>query len=229
MLEIHLGHRFLHEQKNTLDEMVKARTRELLQTRLQVVQRLGRAAEYRDNETGKHILRVSHMAALLGETIGLNEDDRETLLHATPMHDVGKIGIPDNILLKPGKLDSDEWVVMKQHTTIGGKILEGDDSALLRMSQEIALSHHEKWDGSGYPAGIKGDEIPITGRIVALVDVFDALTSERPYKKAWKIGEALELIDDQKGKHFDPDLVTVFEEKLDKIKEIRNNFLDSAE
>jgi putative two-component system response regulator len=143
MLEVHNAHKIVHEQKDTLDEMVHERTNELLQTRLQVVQKLGRAAEYRDNETGQHIMRVSHMAVLLAANLSgsssWNESDCETLLHATPMHDIGKIGIPDSILLKPGKLGPEEWTIMKTHTTIGAHILDGDDSDLLRLGKEIAL------------------------------------------------------------------------------------------
>ncbi len=227
MLEVHNAHKIVHEQKDTLDEMVRERTNELLQTRLQVVQKLGRAAEYRDNETGQHIMRVSHMAVLLAENFGWCEADSETLLHATPMHDIGKIGIPDKILLKPGKLDLDEWTIMKTHTTIGAHILDGDDSDLLRLGREIALTHHEKWDGTGYPSGLREEEIPLSGRIAALVDVFDALTSDRPYKKAWKIDDALALLRENRGSHFDPDLVDLFNKHLPEILRIQHEFLET--
>ncbi len=224
MLDAQLAHRLVYEQKDVLDEMVQKRTDELRRTRLQVVQRLGRAAEYRDNETGNHILRMSHISALLAKSIGWSEADCELILHASPMHDIGKIGIPDHILLKPGKFEPEEWEIMKTHAVIGANILEGDDSDLMRCAGEIALSHHEKWDGSGYPHGLSGEAIPLTGRIAALADVFDALTSERPYKKAWTVDAAVDLITENSGTHFDPDLVAVFLLQLPEILNIREQF-----
>ncbi|MCK9637997.1 MAG: response regulator [Methylobacter tundripaludum] len=224
MLDAHTAYRLVHDQKDVLDEMVQIRTDELRRTRLQVVQRLGRAAEYRDNETGNHILRMSHISALLAQSIGWNKDDCELMLHASPMHDIGKIGIPDHILLKPGKFEPEEWEIMKTHAVIGANILEGDDSDLMRCAGEIALTHHEKWDGSGYPYGLSGEAIPLTGRIAALADVFDALTSERPYKKAWAVEAAVDLIKGHSGTHFDPDLVTVFMKRLPEILTIRDRF-----
>ncbi len=224
MLDAQLAHRLVYEQKDVLDEMVQVRTDELRRTRLQVVQRLGRAAEYRDNETGNHILRMSHISALLAKAIGWNKADCELILHASPMHDIGKIGIPDHILLKPGKFEPEEWEIMKTHALIGANILEGDDSDLMRCAAEIALTHHEKWDGSGYPYGLSGEAIPLTGRIAALADVFDALTSVRPYKKAWTVESAIDLIKESSGIHFDPDLVIVFLEQLPEILDIRERF-----
>lgn len=217
MLDAQLAHRLVYEQKDVLDEMVRMRTNELRRTRLQVVQQLGRAAEYRDNETGNHILRMSHISALLAKFIGWNEADCELMLHASPMHDIGKIGIPDHILLKPGKFEPEEWEIMKTHALIGARILEGDDSDLMKCAGEIALSHHEKWDGSGYPNGLSGEDIPLSGRIAALADVFDALTSVRPYKKAWTVEAAVDLIKETSGSHFDPALVTVFLQQLPEI------------
>lgn len=229
MLEVQLALRMAHDQKDLLEQVVHERTREIRATRLQVVQRLGRAAEYRDNETGRHILRMSHMSALLAAHCpGWSDDDTEIMLHASPMHDIGKIGIPDVILLKPGKLTPDEWTVMQTHTTIGGDILSGDTSDLLRMAREIALSHHEKWDGSGYPLGLSREEIPITGRIVALADVFDALTSERPYKKAWSVEDTLQLIRAESGRHFDPQLVERFLDLIPAVLEIRERYAEVA-
>jgi putative two-component system response regulator len=224
MLDAQLAHRMVYEQKDVLDDMVRARTDELRSTRLQVVQRLGRAAEYRDNETGNHILRMSHISALLAKAVGWNEADCELMLHASPMHDIGKIGIPDHILLKPGGFEPEEWEIMKTHALIGANILEGDDSDLMRCAREIALSHHEKWDGSGYPYGLSGEAIPLAGRIAALADVFDALTSERPYKKAWTIEASLDLIKKNSGSHFDPGLVAAFLENLPEIFAIRDRF-----
>ena len=224
LLDAQLAHRMMHDQKKILEEIVQARTEELRRTRLQVVQRLGMAAEYRDEETGSHILRMSHMSALLARSIGWSPASCELMLHASPMHDIGKIGIPDAVLLKPGRFEPHEWEIMKTHAAIGGKLLAGDDSDLLRMAREIALAHHEKWDGSGYPEGLSGEDIPMAGRIAALADVFDALTSVRPYKKAWPIEDAVAFIKDNRGRHFDPMLVDAFLEKFPEILEIRSRF-----
>lgn len=218
--------------------IVKARVRthlslvkaeEVLETRLQIVQCLGKAAEYRDNETGMHILRISHFARAIAKEIGFSDEQADELLHAAPMHDVGKIGIPDAILLKPGKLDADEWEIMRQHPAIGAQIIGEHKSSLLQLAATIALCHHEKWDGSGYPNGLAGEEIPIEARIVALVDVFDALTSTRPYKKVWPIEEALEYIRQQSGSHFQPELVEVFMNCLPEILAIRERWADQPE
>ena len=217
LLQAQLASRLLHDQKAVLEEMVRVRTEALKQTRLQVVQRLGRVAEYRDNETGLHIVRMSQVAALLAKSMGLSEDNCELMLHASPMHDIGKIGIRDNILLKPSRLTADEFEIMKTHATIGADMLTGDDSELLQLAHAIALMHHEKWDGSGYPAGLAGDAIAQAGRIVAVADVFDALTSARPYKKAWPMTDAIAYINDNSGKHFDPEVVTHFMSLLPEI------------
>ncbi|MCG5510122.1 HD-GYP domain-containing protein [Ectothiorhodospira lacustris] len=226
MLDVQLAHRMTHNQKDVLEQMVRERTDEIRRTRLQVVQRLGRAAEYRDNETGYHILRMSHTCELLARHLGWSHAECERMLHASPMHDVGKIGIPDQILLKPGKLTPEEWSIMQSHATIGGDILSGDESELLNLAREIALTHHEKWDGSGYPLGLAGEEIPVSGRIVALADVFDALTSERPYKKAWPVQDALDLIRDSSGSHFEPRLTAVFFKLVPEILAIRDRFAE---
>ncbi|WP_249199418.1 two-component system response regulator [Photobacterium sp. GJ3] len=183
---------------------------ELKSTRLSVVQKLGKAAEYKDNETGCHVIRMSHYAQTIARAAGLSESWSETLLHAAPMHDIGKIGIPDNILKKNGKLTVDEWHVMKRHTLIGAEILGDDPSDLMQMARNITIYHHERWDGSGYPYGMNGDAIPIEARITAIADVFDALTSERPYKRAWSVEEATTYIRNQSGMHFDPELVDAF-------------------
>lgn len=228
LIEVQLFQRFMHNQNAVLDEMVRARTKELRDTRLQIVRRLGRAAEFRDNETGYHILRMSHSSVLIARALGWDEDRCELLLHASPMHDVGKIGIPDRILLKPGKLEPDEWTMMKSHTTIGAHILDGDSSPLLMLAREIAITHHEKWDGSGYPHGLKGEEIPISGRIVALADVFDALMSERPYKKSWSLETALDYMQNNSGVHFDPTLVKHFVQLLPQVLAIRTRFAEPA-
>ncbi|MBK1673027.1 two-component system response regulator [Ectothiorhodospira shaposhnikovii] len=228
MLDVQLAHRMTHDQKDVLEQMVRERTEEIRSTRLQVVQRLGRAAEYRDNETGYHILRVSHTCELLARHLGWSHAQCERMLHASPMHDVGKIGIPDHILLKPGKLTPEEWRIMQSHTIIGGDILGGDESGVLNLAREIALTHHEKWDGSGYPLGLSGEQIPVSGRIVALADVFDALTSERTYKKAWPVQDALDLIRNSSGSHFDPHLTELFFRLVPEILAIRDRFAEPS-
>ncbi len=204
--------------------LVKAE--ELRTTRLQIIQRLGRAAEYKDNETGMHVLRMSHYAKVLALGYGLDEDHADLLLHAAPMHDIGKIGIADNILQKPGKLTAEEFAVMQSHPQIGADILGEDESDLIRMAKIVALTHHEKWNGSGYPKGLKGEDIPIEGRIVALADVFDALTSKRPYKDAWTVEATIEYLREQKAQHFEPALVDVLERRLDTILAIKQSFQD---
>lgn len=224
LLDAQLAHRVLHDQKDVLEQMVRERTEELHHTRLQVVQRLGMAAEYRDEETGNHILRMSHICALLAKEIGWDDTQCDLILNASPMHDIGKIGIPDTILLKPGRFEPEEWEIMKTHATIGARLLDGDDSELMCMARDIAYSHHEKWDGSGYPNGLSGEQIPMAGRIAALADVFDALTSERPYKKAWTVEASVELIRENSGKHFDPLLVEIFQRELPRIVAIREQF-----
>jgi putative two-component system response regulator len=201
-------------------------TQELMETRLQIIQCLGVAAEYRDNETGMHIVRISHFARRVAKEVGYSDEAADELLHAAPMHDVGKIGIPDAILLKPGKLDPEEWALMRQHPTIGARIIGEHHSGLLQMAATIALCHHEKWDGSGYPRGLAGEDIPHEARIVALVDVFDALTSVRPYKPAWPVEKALKYIRDQSGRHFDPALVEAFLRCVPDILEIRRRWAD---
>ena len=190
---------------------------ELKETRLQIVQRLGLAAEYKDNETGMHVIRMSHYAHLLALAAGMSPASAEDLLNAAPMHDVGKIGIPDTILKKQGRLDPDEWRVMQTHTTIGADIIGRHPRGLLAMAREVALTHHEKWDGTGYPAGLAGEDIPFEGRIVAVVDVFDALTSCRPYKPSWSVPRAVEYLREQRGRHFDPNLVDLFLSRMDEV------------
>ncbi len=199
---------------------------ELKRTRLQVVQRLGRAAEYKDNETGMHVLRMSHYSRVLALAYGFSEEQADILLHAAPMHDIGKIGIPDAIMLKPGKLTAEEFAIMQEHPKIGAEILGECDSALLKIARSVALTHHEKWDGSGYPHGLAGEDIPIEGRIVAVADVFDALTSKRPYKDAWTVEKTLELMREQKGHHFEPQLIDLLEENLPEILAIKARWQD---
>jgi putative two-component system response regulator len=175
-----------------------------------VLQRLAATCEFRDDDTGKHTRRIRQLSGLLARELGLEEREIELIEQASPLHDVGKIGISDNILLKPGKLTYEEFEVMKTHTRIGASILSGGRSELVRLAYDIALSHHERWDGSGYPNGLSGNDIPVAARIVAVVDVFDALTHERPYKKAWAVEDALGEIEKQSGEHFDPAIASAF-------------------
>ncbi len=229
LLDAQLAHRMLHDQKAVLEEMVRTRTEALNRTRLEIVRRLGRAAEYRDNETGLHILRMSRTSALLAESVGWDAEQTLLMLNASPMHDIGKIGIPDTILRKPGKLDPEEWEIMKAHTAIGAALLDDDDSDLLTLAREIAISHHEKWDGSGYPRALSGPSIPQSGRIVAIADVFDALTSARPYKKAWPVEDAVRYILENSGIHFDPEVVAHFQAQLPGILGIRDQHREADE
>lgn len=223
-LEVKRLYETIQEQNNYLEEKVAERTEELQNTRLEVIHRLGLAAEYRDNETGLHIIRMSKISAELARAVGLPESECELILNSSPMHDIGKLGIPDSVLLKPSKLDTEEWEIMKTHALIGADILSGGNSDLLDQASLIAITHHEKWDGSGYPNGLKGKDIPLVGRIVSLADVFDALTSERPYKKAWSIQKAIDYIKDMSGKQFDPELVEIFISIMPKVQEISNRY-----
>lgn len=201
---------------------------QLRNTRLQVIRCLGQAAEYKDNETGMHVIRMSYYAKILAEAHGLSEDFVDNLFSAAPMHDVGKIGIPDAILQKPGKLSTEEWAIMKTHCEIGVKIIGDDPSPLMSMARSIALHHHEKWDGTGYPYKLKNTDIPIEARIIAMADVFDALTSERPYKKAWGFDESVAYIQAQRGLHFDPDLVDLLPSVISQFVDIYNQYQEVA-
>jgi putative two-component system response regulator len=220
-------HLALYDQQRELERQVLIQTREISTTRLEIIRRLGRAAEYKDNETGLHVIRMSHYVRLLSEAVGLPDLETDIIFNAAPMHDVGKIGIPDSILLKPGPLDPSEWTVMKKHPAIGAEIIGKSDSPLLQAAATIALTHHEKWDGSGYPVGLRGEAIPLIGRIVAIADVFDALTTQRPYKPAWSVERAVEMLKDSNGTHFDPALVKHFMKILPAVLEIREQLAES--
>lgn len=219
--------------RKELESEVTKRTDELKQAlekikaaSLETIYRLSMASEYKDVDTGTHIKRMSRYSAAVARRMGLDEETIETILYAAPMHDLGKIGIPDRILLKPGMLDPAEWEMMKQHSVIGAKILKGSDAEFIRLAEIIAQSHHEKWDGSGYPDGLKGIEIPIAGRITAIADVFDALTSKRPYKEALSVETSLAIIREGRGRHFDPDVVDAFFAILDEILTIKKEYDD---
>ncbi|WP_421847873.1 HD domain-containing phosphohydrolase [Marinomonas sp.] len=219
-------HVALYDQNRQLLKKVAERTQELQASQLRIIHHLGRAVEYKDNETGAHVIRMSHYARLIAETLGGNEEWVNHLFQAAPMHDVGKIGISDTILLKPGKLTPEEWEIMKLHTVFGGEILAEDNDPMLKMARTIALTHHEKWDGSGYPKGLKGENIPLEGRIVALADVLDALMSKRPYKEAWPLDQALAYIKENSGSHFDPALAPIIGSMEQQIIAIRQEYPD---
>ncbi|NOH98373.1 two-component system response regulator [Vibrio sp. 99-70-13A1] len=217
----------LYHQQKMLYLKVKEQTAEINRSKMEMIERLGRAGEFKDNETGMHVLRMSHFCHVLALACGLSLEDADTLREAAPMHDIGKIGIPDNVLLKQGKLDANEWAIMQTHVAIGVEILgETSGSKLLQVAVQVAQSHHEKWNGQGYPQGLVGEDIPLVARIAAIADVFDALTSERPYKQAWSIEKAVSLLEEEKGQHFDPSLVDLFIENLPQILELKARFKD---
>lgn len=233
LLEIWQAQKIIQHQNEILDYKVRQRTKELYvvqddlhESRLEVAWVLGRAVEYRDNETGLHIIRMSKIAALLGKASGLSDEKADLILNASPMHDIGKLGIPDSILLKPGKLNAEEWETMQTHAQIGADILSGSNSPLLKAARDIALSHHEKWDGTGYPNKLKGDEIPVAVRLSTIADVFDALTSVRPYKQAWSVEETIEYFHAESGKQFDPALVKLLAQELTGVLKIKEEFAD---
>ncbi len=219
-------HVALHRHQRNLEALVEERTAELLATRLEVIRRLGRAAEYRDNETGMHVLRMSHISRLIALAAGLGDAAAELILQSSPMHDVGKIGVPDRILLKPGKLDAEEWEIMKRHTVIGAEIIGDHPSELMVAARSVALCHHERWDGAGYPNGLAGTAIPESARIVAIADVFDALLSVRPYKAAWSLEETTQKIYSEQGKHFEPRLVEALFRVLPECLAVRERYKD---
>ncbi|MZH01924.1 MAG: response regulator [Nitrospinae bacterium] len=224
----HLELYFERQLRQKHEAQLHIANEELKKTNLEVIERLARASEYRDDQTGLHVKRMSHFSRALGRAYGLGSEECEMLFFAASMHDLGKIGIPDNILLKPGSFNCEEREIMKTHTEIGANILSGSSSKLLKMAALIALTHQEKWDGTGYPKGLKGEEIPVWSRIVAISDVFDALTMERPYKKAWSAEDALVKIKNDSGSHFDPELVNCFSGIYSEILAIRENYKDST-
>ncbi len=219
-------HLRLSNQTRELERLVDKKTAQLQDTQHKIIHILGRAAEYKDNETSLHVIRMSRYTKILAEAAGLDATQVELLTNAAPMHDIGKIGIPDNILKKPGRLTAEEYVHMQKHSAIGAQIIGNDDSELLKMASLVAISHHEKWDGSGYPNGLSGKAIPLEGRIVAIADVFDALTSERPYKKAWSVVDAIQFLDDGAGSHFDPVLVPLFKANLNEVLMIKEKYAE---
>ena len=224
--ELHIANQQLLKYADDFNLIIldlKSSHQELKEAYLDTIYRLVLAAEYKDEDTGDHIVRMSRYCALIAERLGLPAEEVQNILYASPMHDVGKIGIPDNILMKPGKLTDREFEIMKTHTTIGAKLLANSKDKILQIAHEIAISHHEKWNGEGYPRGLVGKEIPLVGRIVGLADVFDALTSRRPYKDPYPVDVALDIINKERGKQFDPDMADLFLENMDEILTIKEN------
>ncbi len=226
MLHVRRSHLMLANRADALEREVQQRTKLIRDRERETIVKLARAAEFRDPETGAHILRMAHYSRLIANRLGMRQNFCDTLLEAAPMHDVGKLGTPDQILLKPARLTPEEFEIMKQHATIGYEILRDSASPVLQMGAIIAWTHHEKFDATGYPRGLKGEDIPLEGRIVAVADVFDALTSERPYKKPWTHEAAVEYLVEQRGKHLDPSCVDAFLSAPESIREIKNQYQD---
>jgi putative two-component system response regulator len=226
MLQLRAAMAATNHRANELAVAVREATEEVQMRERETIMRLARAAEFRDPETGSHILRMAHYSATIAQHMGLPDETVDLMLSAAPMHDIGKLGTPDHILLKPGRLTPDEMEIMRQHASIGYEILRNSSSPMLQMAAEIALNHHEKFDGTGYPHGKIGEEIPLTGRIVAVADVFDALTSVRPYKAAWDLERTREHMVAGRGNHFDPLCVDLFLDNWNEVLEIRSIYQD---
>jgi len=226
LLTLRRQHVVLEDRRRLLEHMVEDATREVREREKETLLRLARAGEFRDEETGYHLIRMSRYSRLIANAIGLDADEAETVELAAPLHDIGKIGIPDHILLKADKLDGAEWEVMRRHPVIGHEILKGSASKYVRMGALIALGHHEKYDGSGYPNGLVGDHIPLCARIVAVADVYDALTSVRPYKNAWGSEQAFEYVTGQAGRHFDPRMVEAFSGMKKQVLQVQYEWRD---
>lgn len=222
ILEMKMMHKKVKDYSAVLEVKVTERTKELEDLQLDLINRLLMAAEFRDNDTGTHIKRIGLYSQLLAEKLGMPQEYCNLIKYSSMMHDIGKIAIPDNILLKSGKLNHEEWQKMKTHAEKGAEILRGSKYEILQMGEEIAMTHHEKWDGSGYPKGLSGEEIPLSGRITAVCDVFDALNSRRPYKEAWDSESSVEEIKKERNRHFDPKLVDIFLENIEEFLEIKN-------
>ncbi len=227
MLALGASRRKLADKASWLADEVKKATAAVHEREQELLFRMSRAAEFRDPETGAHIQRMSHYSHLIARRLGLSDEDQQLILQAAPMHDIGKIGIPDHILLKPGALTPDEFEVMKTHAVLGFELLRGSESTILQSAATIAISHHERFDGLGYPYAVAGDAIPLFGRIVAVADVFDALTSERPYKKAWPIEMALAYLREGAGKHFDPACVQAMLASWDEVLLVFEQYQDA--
>jgi putative two-component system response regulator len=227
LLALQESRKRLSTYADSLADDVRRATKEIAEREQETINRLTRAAEFRDSETGLHIVRMGKYAEVLGRAIDLDENDQRLLLLATPMHDIGKVSTPDAVLLKEGPLDPDEWEIMKRHARAGHDILVGSSSKVLQLAALIALRHHERWDGTGYPDHLQGTQIPLAARIAAVSDVFDALISKRPYKRAWTLDEAYTVIKKSSGSHFDPMVVDAFLRNWPEFVEISHRFQDS--
>ncbi len=226
LLKMHEQHLIIQSRADWLAQQVDLATQQILLRERETILRLAKAGEYRDEETGNHVIRMSKYARLIAEELGLSPEQCEDIEYAAPMHDIGKIGIPDGVLLKPGKLDPREWEVMQSHTTIGYSILSNSQSKYMQMGAVIALYHHERYDGKGYPNGLHSEDIPLIARIVAVADVYDALVSVRPYKPAWPIEEAVEYLQKQAGTQLEPKCVEAFCKRLSDVATIQANYAD---
>jgi two-component system response regulator RpfG len=228
LLQLRRQQGIIKDRAQWLEEEVKLKTYEIEHRERETLLRLAKAGEYRDEDTGYHVVRMARYSHLIAEGLGLPEEQCEIIKHAAPMHDIGKIGVPDHILLKPGKLSEAEWSMMQMHTQIGYEILRDSPSYFLQTGAVIALRHHEHFDGKGYPHGLAGEKIPIEARIVTVADVFDALGSDRPYKKAWPMDRILNYLEEEKGKHFDPDCVEAFLARMDDAKIIQSQWNEQS-
>lgn len=229
MLEIRQSHLAMRDRAEFLDAEVKKSTADIIARERETITRLARAAEYRDPETGAHILRMAHISGIVAGQLTGDAGFAQRIFEAAPMHDIGKLGTPDHILLKPGRLEPQEFEIMKRHAEIGWSILKDSASPILQFAAEIARSHHEKFDGAGYPGRLAGDAIPLSGRIVAVADVFDALTSARPYKPAWEKQRAIAFMQEGSGRHFDPACIAAFMARLDDILDVCAQYADESE
>lgn len=228
LLQLNMLHRAERDHSRLLERMVQEQGHELERARIEIINRLCSAGEFRDQDTGQHVLRIGRLAGALARLTGMDAAYCSMLTHAAPLHDIGKIGIPDRVLLKQGPLDPDEWDLMRSHCALGARILSGSNLPLLDMAAEVALYHHERWDGSGYPGGLSGENIPLTARIVAVCDVFDALLSHRPYKQPWTLDKALAHLASIAGSHLDPYLTRLFLDHADEMQAIRESLRDAA-
>ncbi len=229
LLQLQRQRLIIEDRANWLEEKVREATRDIRMREHETLLRLAKAGEYRDEETGNHVIRMARYARLITEELGLDKGECETIEMAAPMHDIGKIGVPDRILRKPGRLSAEEFNVIRQHPRIGHEILKGSPSVYLQTGAVIALGHHEKFNGSGYPQGLQGEDIPLAARIVAVADVFDALSSKRCYKAAWKHEDVIELLQKERDEHFDPRCVDAFVARVDEVFAIQETFRDEED
>jgi two-component system response regulator RpfG len=227
LLKLHEQQAIIQDRADWLARQVEVATQQIVSREKETLIRLAKAGEYRDEETGYHVVRMAKYSKKIAEALGLSEKECDEIEYAAPMHDIGKIGIQDSVLLKPDKFNQDEWIAMKRHTTIGHSILSNSQSRYIQTGSIIALNHHERFDGTGYPNGIAGKDIPLVARIVSVADVYDALTSPRPYKEAWTTDDSKDYLETNSGTQFDPLCVEAFFEKIDKIDEIQSSFSDS--